>query len=274
MSKRLGRGVSALFPQSADEVESAGSGGLQKAPLSSITPNPLQPRGAMDEAALEELAASIKEHGLIQPIIVNDEGDGSYTLIAGERRWRAAQRAGLEEVPVIIRDATPQAMLEIALIENIQRADLNALEEAMAYKQLIDEFGLTQEEVADRVGKARPTVANVVRLLDLPEKVQQAVVDGDITSGHARALLGLPTPEAQLAVMRDIVRQGLNVRQTEERVRRLKQPSRPTPAPRKQLPAQLRHLETQFRQRLGTRVNIQQQGKGGRVVIYEAIVED
>lgn len=297
MSRRrgLGKGLGALIPQGDDaeeaaeeraaaRAEQAGSG-LATVPIDAITPNPRQPRSRMDEAALDELAASIEEHGLIQPLIVHDEGDGRYVLIAGERRWRAAERAGMEAVPVVVKEASPQTMLEMALIENVQRADLNPLEEATAYRQLIDDFGLTQEQVAQRVGKSRPAVANVVRLLDLPPKIQQAVVDEEISGGHARALLGLPTPEAQLAVMRDILKNGLSVRQTEERVRRLKQGEKPRSRPAQRLPPELRNLETQFRQSLGTRVNIQKKGNGGRVVIhyysdeelqaiYEAIVEE
>lgn len=294
MSRRrgLGKGLGALIPQGdeADEraearAEEQAASGLLAVAVDAITPNPRQPRSRMDEAALDELAASIEEHGLIQPLIVHDEGDGRYVLIAGERRWRAAQRAGMEAVPVVVKEASPQTMLEMALIENVQRADLNPLEEATAYRQLLDDFGLTQEQVAQRVGKSRPAVANVVRLLDLPPKIQQAVVEEEISGGHARALLGLPTPEAQMALMRDILKNALSVRQTEERVRRLKQGEKPRSRPAHRLPPELRSLETQFRQSLGTRVNIQQKGKGGRVVIhyysdeelqaiYETIVED
>ena len=285
----LGKGLGALIPQGDDTEEGTerSASGLLTVPIDAITTNPHQPRSRMDEAALDELAASIKEHGLIQPLIVHDGGDGHYVLIAGERRWRAAQRAGMEAVPVVVKEASPQTMLEMALIENVQRADLNPLEEATAYRQLIEDFGLTQEQVAQRVGKSRPAVANAVRLLDLPPKIQQAVVEEQISGGHARALLGLPTPEAQMAVMRDIIKNGLSVRQTEERVRRLKQGEKPRPRPSRRLPPELRSLETQFRQSLGTRVNIQKKGKGegGRVVIhyysdeelqaiYEAIVED
>jgi len=287
----LGRGLGALIPQGDDAEEGAEpqgerpASGLRTVAIDTIAPNPRQPRSRMDEAALEELAASITEHGLIQPLIVHDEGDGRYVLIAGERRWRAAQRTGMETVPVVVKEASPQTMLEMALIENVQRADLNPLEEATAYRQLIDDFGLTQEQVAQRVGKSRPAVANAVRLLDLPPKIQQAVVEEEISGGHARALLGLPTPEAQMAVMRNILKNGLSVRQTEERVRRLKQGEKSRPRPARRLPPELRNLETQFRQSLGTRVNIQQKGKGGRVVIhyysdeelqaiYEAIVEE
>jgi ParB family chromosome partitioning protein len=268
MSKRrgLGRGLSALIPQSGDEPTAAE--GLKAVAVDKITPNPHQPRTRLDETALEELAASIREHGLIQPLVVAEEEEGRYTLIAGERRWRAAHRAGLAEVPVLVKEATPQAMLELALIENIQRADLNPLEEASAYRQLIEGFGLTHAAVAQRVGKSRPAVTNTVRLLELPPKVQAAVVEGELSSGHARALLGLPTPEAQLAVMRTILKNGLNVRQTEALVRKMVDGKAPAPKEKRRKPAELLDLESQFRQSLGTRVDIQKGAKSGKVVIH------
>ena len=248
----------------------------------SIRPNPHQPRSQMDEAALQELAESITEHGLIQPLIVHEDGDGQYTLIAGERRWRAAQKVGLEELPVVVKQATPQTMLEIALIENIQRADLNPLEEAAAYQQLVEEFGLTQ---AARARQSRPTVANALRLLDLPARVQQAVIDGEISGSHARTLAALPTPEAQLAILQQILKQGLSVRQTEERVQKLKEGVMPQPRRRARPPAEWIWLESRFQQSLGTRVNLEKRARGGRLVIhfeddedlqalYEAIVGD
>jgi ParB family chromosome partitioning protein len=184
-------------------------------PVLAIQPNPHQPRMMMDEEKLAELAASIKEHGLIQPLIVTKAEGGGYYLIAGERRWRASQKAGLVEVPVVVKEATPQAMLELAIIENIQRADLNPLEEAYAYQQLMDEFGLTQELVAQRVGKGRSTVANLVRLLGLPKVIQEAVSNGRLSGAHARALLPLTTPELQLHGMELVIGLALNVRQTE-----------------------------------------------------------
>lgn len=279
MSKRrgLGRGLGALIP-TGDEGEqpeqTAAEGGLRMVATGAIRPNPHQPRSQMDETALQELADSITEHGLIQPLIVHDEGNGQYTLIAGERRWRAAQKAGLDELPVVVKQATPQTMLEIALIENIQRADLNALEEAAAYQQLIEEFGLTQDAVAKRVGKSRPTVANALRLLDLPAKVQQAVIDGEISGSHARTLAALPTPEAQLALLQLILKQGLNVRQTEERVQKLKEGVMPQPRQRPRPPAEWIWLESRFQQSLGTRVNLEKRARGGRLVIHFEDDED
>lgn len=285
MSKRrgLGRGLSSLIPPS--EQEKTDEGGLLMVPVTSISPNPLQPRTEMDGDSLSELSASIQEHGLIQPLIVRKDDQGGYTLIVGERRWRAAQMAGLQELPVVVKEASSQEMLEIALIENIQRADLNPIEEARAYQQLIDEFHLTQEEVSGRVGKSRPTIANTLRLLNLPISIQATVLGGQISGAHARALLPLETEEAQTAVMRSIIKQDLNVRQVERIVKKINSSSKPTAKPARSLPPEWSYLQTQFRQSLGTRVDIQKGQKGGRVVIhfysdedlqalYEAIVEE
>ncbi|MCB8965390.1 MAG: ParB/RepB/Spo0J family partition protein [Chloroflexota bacterium] len=220
MSKKrggLGRGLGALIPGPTDEgtvLEEGEAAGLRTVLVADIQPNPRQPRSIMDEEKLSELAASIKEHGLIQPLIVTATESG-FILIAGERRWRASQLAGLVEVPVVVKEATPQAMLELALIENIQRADLNPLEEAYAYQQLIDDFGLTQQKVSQRVGKARSTVANLVRLLELPSNIQQAVTDGLISGTHARVLLQLPEAEQQTEAMGMVLELNLSVRQTE-----------------------------------------------------------
>ncbi|MBK8989034.1 MAG: ParB/RepB/Spo0J family partition protein [Chloroflexi bacterium] len=272
MSKRqgLGRGLSALIP-TADTAVS--NDDIRLIPVTAVIPNPHQPRSTFDETQLAELAASITEHGLIQPLVVTQQ-DGQYILIAGERRWRAAQLAGLEQLPAIVKEATPQAMLELAIIENIQRADLNALEEAYAYQQLMDEFGLTQEEVAKRVGKGRSTVANLVRLLTLPTAVQQAVSDGQISGAHGRALLPLPTPEMQTNAMKQIIKLGLNVRQTEQHVKNLLAEQKPQPKPKKSLPPELVDLQNQFEHSLGTRVIINKQRKGGQVIIHYYSDED
>jgi ParB family chromosome partitioning protein len=233
-----------------------------------ITPNPLQPRTVVDPEALKELAASIREHGLIQPLIVTQQGPDRYQLIAGERRWQAARMAGLAQVPVIVKEATPQQALEIALVENIQRADLNPLEEAVAFRQLVDEFDLTQEQVAERVGKSRVSVTNTLRLLRLPAAVKQALIDGTIREGHARALLALPTKEAQVAALKTLITKALSVRQTEELVRRLVA----EPAPPKQVEPvspEVRALEEDFRETLGTKVSLYRSRKGrGRLVIH------
>jgi ParB family chromosome partitioning protein len=261
----LGRGLNALIPS---EPEHQTSSGTRTVAVLDISPNPRQPRTIMDEAALAELAASIREHGLIQPLIVSMEGD-KFVLIAGERRWRAAQLAGLATVPVVVKETTPQEMLELAIIENIQRADLNALEEALAYRQLMDEFGLTQEEVADRVGKARSTVANLVRLLQLPADVQQSVLDGRLSGAHAREILRLPTAEQQIQAKNQMVRLGLNRRQAAALVDSLLAEKKPQPKPRKSLSPEMLALQEQFERTLGTRVAIVDEGdKGGRVVIY------
>jgi ParB family transcriptional regulator, chromosome partitioning protein len=260
----LGRGLDALFPTSD---RPARDDAVRTIPVDQIMPNPRQPRSVVDREKLEELAASITTHGLIQPLIVTETIEG-YVLIAGERRWRAARLAGLAQVPVIVKETTPQDMLELALIENIQRADLNALEEAHAYRDLIDEFGLTQEAVAERVGKARSTVANLVRLLSLPENVQAAVNDGRLSGAHARALLPLPAPEMQTVAMNMVIKQDLSVRQTEQLVTKLLVDKRPEPKPRKRLPPELAELQGRFEEVLGTRVNIEQGSKGGRIVIH------
>lgn len=269
MSKRrgLGRGLGALIPTEDEDTPISASAGIKTVAVSEIQPNPHQPRTVMDDAKLKELAASIGEHGLIQPLIVTQEGEG-YILIAGERRWRASQQAGLTEVPVVIKEATPQEMLELAIIENVQRADLNPLEEAYAYRQLMDEFALTQDEVAKRMGKGRSTVANLVRLINLPPNIQQAVVNDEISGAHGRALLPLPTPEMQTAAMNQIIKLGLSVRQTERLVTNLLATEKPAPKPRAVLPPELADLEVQFRERLGTRVQIEKVGNGGRVVIH------
>jgi len=247
----------------------AAQAGVLQVRLDAIVPNPHQPRSAVAEEDLSELAASIREHGLIQPIIVtlSPTAPDRYQLIAGERRWRAARLAGLAQVPVIVKEATPQTMLELALVENVQRADLNPLEEAGAYQQLIEEFGLTQEKVAERVGKSRVAIANTLRLLRSPQAVKQALLNGEISEGHARALLALPTDEAQEAALAVILKQGLNVRQTEALVRRLQGDQQPPP-PAEALPPEVRSLESALRQTLGTKVSLQRGKRGGRVVIY------
>ncbi len=297
----LGRGLDALIPQSShaepdktpvaiDSVNALGataigSSGVLEVAVNDIHPNPHQPRNTQTIAQLklEELAASIKEHGVIQPIIVTRaqgtaaQGDVSvsYTLIAGERRWRAAKLANLETVPVIIKDAAPQQMMELALIENIQRSDLSPMEEAHAYQALMQEYGLTQEQVADRVGKERSTITNTVRLLKLPASVQQALMDGKITEGHARALLSQGmTADWQIHLVEEfIVPKGLNVRQTEALVKQTiaNAPGAQTNKPKPSVPKvslEDRQVETRLRDSLGTKVNLQRGRKGnGRIVI-------
>jgi ParB family chromosome partitioning protein len=259
----LGKGLEALIP-----VGEEPAGGVIQAPVPAISPNPMQPRTTFDSQSMAELAASINEHGLIQPLIVTQQGPERYQLIAGERRWQAARMAGLATVPVIVKEATPQQALELALVENIQRADLNPLEEASAYRQLVDEFGLTQEQVADRVGKSRVSVTNTLRLLRLPAEVQQALADGTVREGHARALLALPSPEAQVAALKTVAGKALSVRQTEELVRRL-MAEPPPQKPKKPASPETQALEEEFRDTLGTKVNLQRNRKGqGRLTIH------
>lgn len=270
MSKKrsgLGKGLGALLPET--DVTS----GLSEAPIGAITPNPRQPRAHIDEARLRELAESIREHGLIQPLVVTRAGDGVYTLIAGERRWRAAQLIGLESVPVVVKDVAPQQTLELALIENVQRADLNPLEEALAYRQLIDEFGLTQEQVAQRVGKSRVAVANTLRLLKLPDSIQKRLADASLSEGHARALLMLNDTAHMQRLVSQIVASNLSVRQVEELVRRLNA-GKPPAKKRKSgksadgVTANTRSLEDRMRRALGTKVHLYRSSRGGKVVIH------
>ena len=269
----LGRGLASLIPGAEDVGNTSSAGALQEVSVNEIRANPHQPRmqRSVDAMKLEELADSIREHGILQPqIVTRNAGQGApYTLIAGERRWRAAQLAGLTRVPVLVKEAAPQQMLELALIENIQRSDLSPLEEATAYQHLMVDFGLTQDQVAERVGKSRVAVTNTVRLLKLPEQVQAALMQGAITEGHARALLGLPSAVEQLVALEHITRNTLNVRQTEELVRRMleqKPAPKPQQAPEKRWDGAAEY-ESKLRATLGTKVSLQRGRKGGRIVI-------
>ena len=256
----LGRGLSALIPQRA-----VSDTAVLDVPLARVRPNPYQPRRHMDDAGLAELAASIREHGVLQPILVTETIDG-YQLIAGERRVRASRLAGLERIPALVRQLADRDQLEVALVENVQRADLDPIEEALAYRQLIDEFGLTQEQVSDRVGKARATVANTLRLLDLHADIQAAIVDGRVTEGHGRALAGLPL-DGQAQVLRTVLAQSLSVRQTEELVRRLREPKSAAATATPRLDPDLERVETHLRERLNTKVSLSRSRTGGRIVI-------
>ncbi len=265
----LGKGLEALIPSAAPKAASSEvQAGVIEVPIDQIVPNPRQPRQMMDQTKLQELAYSIAEHGLIQPLIVTRVG-ARYQLIAGERRWRASQLTGLTTVPVIVKETSPQQMLELALVENIQRADLNPLEEAEAYAQLMQEFGLTQEAVAERVGKSRTAVANIVRLLNLPEEARVALVAGEISEGHARALLSLKKQRDQLSLLATIINRGLNVRQTEALARQLLLGE---DAPKPKRPPLTPHDKTmlvKFESRLGTRVDLSRnEDDSGRLVIH------
>ena len=255
----LGRGLDALIPRPATEA------GVLEVPVDRIGRNPHQPRVRFDEAELAELAASIAEHGVIQPIVVRTTADGRYELIAGERRVRAARQAGLTSIPAVIRDSANAGGLEVGLVENVQRADLNAIEEAGAYRELIDRFGLTHEEVAQRVGKSRVAVSNALRLLDLASETRAAIIDGAISEGHGRALAAISVPELQRAVLQVVLQRHLSVRQTEELVRRRR--AQGPIRTRIPLSSDLQDLETQLRGLLATKVGIARSRRGGRLVI-------
>lgn len=257
----LGRGLSALIPQRPTAVVAP-----VEIPLSRIEPNPYQPRDIVDEAALADLAASIAEHGVLQPVLVTETIDG-YRLVAGERRVRASRLAGLERIPAIVRQLADHDQLELALVENIQREDLDALEEARAYRQLIDDFSYTQDRLAQRMGKARSTIANSLRLLDLAPAVQESIARHAISEGHGRAIAGLPV-ERQARVLAVVVERDLSVRQTEELVRRLRADPAPAVAARtRPVDAELERVEADLREALGTKVSIARSRRGGRIVI-------
>jgi ParB family chromosome partitioning protein len=263
--KGLGRGLDALIP--TGKPGGTSGAGIQHVAVESIQRNPRQPRVKFNEDELNELAASIRSHGVIQPLIVTSGSNGMFTLIAGERRLQAAQRAGLRVVPVVPRQANNQDLLELALIENVQRADLNPLEEAEAYRQLVEDFGLSHEMVAKSVGKSRVAVTNTLRLLGLADAVKQALVDARIMEGHARALLTLSTQKAQAAAVQTVINLSLNVRQTEELVRKLSG-QKPAKAKRKIRSADVSDVERRLQHSLGTKVSLKHGKKGGTVTIY------
>ena len=268
----LGRGLDALIPTGGSK-ESSSVGpkspqGVLQIPIEKIEANPQQPRTVMDKEKLDELAASIREHGILQPLVVSATPDtDGYTLIAGERRLLAAGLAGLKMVPVIERNVTKQDQLELALIENVQRSDLSPLEMAEAYHQLAENFALTHEQIAERVGKSRVSVTNTLRLLNLPEKAREALVEGKISEGHARAILGLPNAQAQRAALNTILNLGLNVRQTEALVKKMSG-ERPAATPKPEPAPEIRELESKLRNHFGTKVNLNNGKKGGSLVIY------
>ncbi len=258
----LGRGLASLIPQ-----RSAGQPGILEIPTARIRPNPRQPRKRFDPDSLSTLMASIKEHGVIQPILVTETIDG-YQLVAGERRLRAAQAAGLDRIPAVVRQLADRDQLQLALVENLQREDLDPIETADAYRRLIEEFGFTQDDLAGRVGRARSTVANTLRLLDLAPGIQAAIAEGRLTEGHGRALGGLAT-ELQDRVLDSVLRQELSVRQTEELVRRLRAPKPDLAASSANHPADpdLQRVEEDLRRALGTKVSLARSRRGGRIVI-------
>lgn len=264
--KVLGRGLSALLSETTPQV----SEDLKEIDIDQIEPNNLQPRTRFDEAQLEELAQSIKANGIVQPILVRRIGGEKYQLVAGERRWRAAQRAGLQKLPAVIREVPDDRMLELALIENIQRQELNAIEEAHAYKRLIETLGLTQETVAQRVGRDRTFVTNYLRLLRLPEDIQQLVEENKISMGHARALLGIDDPDKQRELALYIVQQSLSVRETERAIKRIvANNTQEEILPVKAEDPHYRAAEDKLRRRFGTKVRIlpSNTGEGGKIEI-------
>lgn len=271
--KALGKGLDALLPS-----RPAGPA-LTQVDISQVRPNPFQPRMQFEPQKLQELADSISENGVIQPIILRKTSDGGYELVAGERRWRAAQKAGLAKIPAIIKDISDQKLLELALVENIQRDELNAIEEAHAYQMLINEFHLSQEQVSQRVGRSRTAVTNTLRLLKLPKKIQALVIQNQLSMGHARAIIPLSLGQ-QLPLVQQIIEKDLSVREVEGRVRKL---LKPTP-PKKPLDPNLRAAAERLEERWGTRVQIRQRGSKGQIVlhfhseeerdrIYEALLE-
>lgn len=273
----LGKGLGALIPQ---ETVSDRSSALVELPISSIVPNPHQPRSHFDEETLASLTASVKELGILQPVLVRPIGDDRYELVAGERRFRAAKRAGLQAIPALIKSVNDAASLEQALVENLHRQDLNPLEEAGAYQQLIEDFGFTHEALATRVGKSRVAITNTLRLFQLPPSIQRLVQDGQLSAGHARALLGTPDRAFQEALARRAVAENLSVRAVEDAVRTRNElgGDGPTPAPspngRRLRPPGLLELEELLSNRLDTRVKVDMGAKRGKVVIEFGSLED
>lgn len=280
-ARGLGKGLDSLIPNTIGESKGKadkGTGTENKNPetmvkLTAVEPNRDQPRKNFDEDALLELAESIKQFGLLQPILVQ-ERDGYYEIIAGERRWRAAKIAGLKEVPVIIKNLTDQEIVEISLIENIQREDLNPIEEAQAYKRLLNEFHLKQDEVAERVSKSRTAVTNSMRLLKLCDEVQQMVVNEMITTGHARALLSIEDPEEQYMIAQKVFDEKMSVREVEKLVKNLHKPEKPKKAENKSLEVIYQNIEEKLKESLGTKVSISSKENGAGKIQIEFYVHD
>lgn len=274
--KVLGRGLGALIPQKEKQEaapQQPPSGTALQVPIGQIVPNPLQPRKTFNDSSIEELARSVAEHGIIQPLVVTRTGENRYKLIAGERRYRAAQKAGLREVPVVVKEELEAGdALQVALIENIQREDLNPIEEAMAYHQLHEEFELTQEEIARRVGKERSTVANFLRLMKLPDPVKKLLASGQLSMGHARALLAVESPKKQEQLAERVVRRNLNVRQT-EMLASESSPAR-TVEKKEEKDVFTRDAEEKLQRALRTRVEIDRKRRGGIIHIRFASEDD
>jgi ParB family chromosome partitioning protein len=279
----LGRGLNSLIPQklvaasddisesavpvqpsvSASEEFNNGEAELRYVSVDAIEPNPQQPRISFNEEALAELADSVREHGVLQPVVVSETENGRYQIIMGERRWRAAQAAGLMKVPVIVRVAAEREKLELALIENIMREDLNPIELAHAYRRYVDEFGLTHEAAAARLGKSRSVISNTIRLLQLPEEIKTALTDGRLSDAHAKVILGLPTASQQIACFKSVVERGLTVARTRVAIQKMGG----SKEARVKVDARDDEMEKKLRQHLGTRVSIQRSGYRGKIVI-------
>jgi ParB family transcriptional regulator, chromosome partitioning protein len=261
--KALGKGLSALIPE---EEDLNGEGGYFQCPVEIIEPNPFQPRRRFGEEEMAELVASVREKGILTPLLVS-KAEAGYRLIAGERRWRAAQKAGLERVPVVVRESSPAESLEIALIENIHRKDLNPIEEATAYQRLLEDAEISQESLGKRLGKDRTTITNMLRLLRLPRIIQQDLVEDRLTMGHARVLAGMKSREEQLDVREAIVKKGLSVRQVEALTK--KRPGRRTAEKQgAQRDAYIQSLSENLKRSLGTKVEISRRGRQGRITIF------
>jgi len=262
VKKALGKGLDALIPK-VEKAEKEAS--LIEVPIERILPGIAQPRTGFDDKALKELAQSIKEKGIIQPVVLSRAGDGTFRIIAGERRWRAAKLAGLEKIPAIVKDVSPAEAVEIALIENIQREDLDPVETASAFERLLKEFNITQEELSQRVGKDRATIANYLRILKLPEEIKTYLKDGLLTMGHAKAIVSIDDPQKQKEVAQIVIKKSLSVRQTEELAKRLEKPL--LKKHQEKLP-EIAQLEDRLTSELGAKVKISHKGRGGRLEIF------
>lgn len=261
----LGRGLESLFEDAAPSYESDAK--VESLPLSEIEPDPNQPRKSFEEQALAELATSIAEHGLLQPIAVRPKPAGGYIIVAGERRWRAARMAGLAEAPVIVKDVSDEQAMELALVENLQREDLDPVEEATGIKELMTRCNLTQEQAAQKLGKSRSALANSLRLLSLPESALELLKSGFITAGHAKVILGLPTPELQAEAAQVIADNQLNVRQAEALCKRMAKPAKQPPEPQKPAPLPV-EVEESLKQALGSEVHVAYKGGKGKLTVH------
>lgn len=265
--KALGKGLEALLP-AATLKSSVGNREVQELPLADILPNPYQPRNQFPEPEIAQLAESVKQNGLLQPVLVRRKGDGQFELIVGERRWRAAKLAGLSTIPAIVRNSTDEQSMELALVENLQRKDLNPMEAARAYSRLTAEFGLTHDKIARRLGKDRSSIANIARLMNLPKEIKQFVESGALSIGHAKVILGLDRSESQIRLARQIVEDQLSVRQAERLAAAGARHKRKINQGHTNYSAHDAELVQRLQKRLGTRVSLQKSGRGGRLVFH------